>query len=56
MMVYTHVLNRSPAAVQSPADVLRLDVASVRRLPRTPPLPHYAAGPRRIALPDREKR
>jgi integron integrase len=49
-MIYTHVLNRGPGAVRSPADLL--DVENTIGGAEAPALVGYVAPPRRLALPE----
>jgi len=51
-MIYTHVLNRGPGAVRSPADSLATCDASSEARPTQLP-PRYPASPRRLTPPDR---
>ena len=53
-MIYTHVLNRGPGAVRSPADALigSRDAGSLLAVDRARALPRYTAAPRRLTPPD----
>jgi integron integrase len=54
-MIYTHVLNRGPAGVRSPADRLAADLLPVPPSESAGPrgMPCYTVGPRRISPPGR---
>jgi integron integrase len=53
-MIYTHVLNRGPAGVQSPADRLFARAGTRLALPSGPaPRPCYTPAPRRLSPRDR---
>jgi integrase len=57
-MIYTHVLNRGPGGVRSPADLLGGEPvsASVATASGPPPLlPRYTAPPRRLTPPGRRR-
>jgi len=48
-MIYTHVLNRGPAAVRSPADrLLEVTEGGSRSASGLPPLERYEGGPRSV--------
>ena len=47
-MIYTHVLNRGPSAVRSPADSLDAPGAETQRVRTVEQVPRYPAGPCRI--------
>jgi len=49
-MIYTHVVNRGPGAVRSPADNLVSRDEPVAA--SSPPLPRYPATPRRLTPPE----
>jgi hypothetical protein len=51
-MIYTHVLNRGPGAVRSPADALAMSRGSRVGIEGPRPGASYAAAPRRLSPPD----
>jgi integron integrase len=50
-MIYTHVLNRGPGAVRSPADVLPIGRQPAIAIEGTRGVPRYTAGARRLSPP-----